>query len=216
MNKTTNNVSNEHRLENTLSTAIAHKIAMIEYDSRDVVEMQNQFPPPYTVEKTHSYPEKLICSNHSLPQRHNAKISKSKISFDQSNIISNLIIQLNSALLVNKVLNIAVKNNIKVISVSGNSSRLFPRNDCESVDFHYNTRDLIKDYAPTTILLYPINTHKRSKKLIFGIYLLDDQDQFICRQFVEFFHESIAPNGCKKLKLPRTCTEFDQLYGFDD
>ena len=114
---------------------------------------------------------------------------------------------------INNVVHIAMyKNiNIEVVETCG-GIRFYPDTDCDSFEFTYSTFDLIQDYAPSKILIYPLNLEPvLFGHYIFGIYLLDKDDNIMCRQFFEVFHEEIAPEGCKKLRIPKTITEFSKL-----
>lgn len=163
------------------------------------------------------FPTNLSNKNIVIPRAWGSDISQSKYMANFLNKIALSIIILNADSFMNKVLNIAISENIDLTLIDDlGGERLFPQTDCESVDFNYDTNNLVQDYAPSRILLYPLSTeHELYDHYMFGIYLLDNEDNFMCRQFFEIFHEDIAPNGCKKLKIPKTTTEFNQLYGFD-
>lgn len=141
-------------------------------------------------------------------------VSESKYVANLTDYISLLYINFHASYFINNIVNIAIDQNINIEVVEVcEGVRFYPDTDCGSVKYTYNTFELIQDYAPSKILLYPLDLEVTLfDHYIFGIYLLDRDDNIMCRQFFEVFHEEIAPEGCKKMRIPKTITEFSKSF----
>lgn len=143
-------------------------------------------------------------------------ISLTKVKSNFLNKVTGLLLISHYQNYANHIFNSAIKSNVDIIIIKGGNDRLFPEIKCDTADFNYSAYDLIQDYGPSRIILYPLsNDVELYNHYMFGMYLLDDKDNFMCRQFIEIFHDDIAPVGCKSLRIPKTSTEFNQLFGLD-
>lgn len=78
---------------------------------------------------------------------------------------------------------------------------------------NYDFTEMLNDHQPAKIILIqPDRNTYLPEGSILGIYLLDRQDNFITKLIIQFIDEKNAPKGCKKLRVPKTVSEFYASY----
>lgn len=85
--------------------------------------------------------------------------------------------------------------------------------NCMTYQSNYDFIEMLHDYQPAKIILIQPNRNTYLLEgSILGIYLLDGQDNFIIKHIIQFIDEKNAPKGCKKLRVPKTVSEFYDSY----
>lgn len=112
-----------------------------------------------------------------------------------------------------ELLNYALSKNITLeIVVNTFRSRLL-KADCISYQSNYDFIEMLQFYQPAQIIYFqPVKMNDLSESCILGIYLLDEKDNFITKLIIQFIDEKNAPKGCKKLRVPKTVSEFYASY----
>ncbi|ENV73256.1 hypothetical protein F946_01146 [Acinetobacter johnsonii ANC 3681] len=68
--------------------------------------------------------------------------------------------------------------------------------------------EMLQDYQPAHILFYPVNSEDVLEgHCAFGIYLIDEDNNFLCKKIIEIFDEKNAPADCKELRIPKRASE---------
>ena len=85
--------------------------------------------------------------------------------------------------------------------------------NCMSYQSNYDFTEILNDYQPAKIIfLQPQRYNGFSECYILGVYLLDEENNFISKFIIQFMDEKNAPKGCKKLRVPKTVSEFYDSY----
>ena len=85
--------------------------------------------------------------------------------------------------------------------------------NCISYQSNYDFTEMLNDYQPAKIIFFePERFAYLSESCVLGIYLLDEENNFITKLIIQFIDEKNAPKGCKKLRVPKTVSEFYDSY----
>lgn len=97
--------------------------------------------------------------------------------------------------------------NITLHIIEGGINSGWPKAKCNHYEKTGSYLEMLQDYQPSHILFYPVHPGDMSSgHCAFGIYLLDEDHNFLCKQIVEIFDEEIAAN-CKNFRIPKRASE---------
>lgn len=88
----------------------------------------------------------------------------------------------------------------------------YPDTNCMHYRDGFDFTEMLDIYQPAKVIyyLYPSIIIEGSRSVI-AIYLLDRDNNFLTKLFIEIIDELVAPKDCKKLKVPKTIREFNNL-----
>jgi len=85
----------------------------------------------------------------------------------------------------------------------------WPDSDC--INFRNGSQywDMLEQYQPSGIILYPVSdSNICNGRSILGVYLLDENHDIVGKLLIEFFDEDLASKRCKRLCVPTSLNEF--------
>ena len=112
-----------------------------------------------------------------------------------------------------QLLDYSIYKDIPLLVIQDMSIPKVLKANCISYQSNYDFTEMLNDYQPAKIIFFePEKYAYLSKSCILGIYLLDEENNFITKLIIQFIDEKNAPKGCKKLRVPKTVSEFYDSY----
>lgn len=158
----------------------------------------------------------------SLNEKENLKLTLKKlgkkekpltIQCDFSNSTTKAYIQYISNKVCEELLDYAMCKDIPLLVIQNMFTPKALKANCISYESNYDFTVMLNDYQPAKIILIqPSRGFYLPEDSILGIYLLDEEDNFITKLIMQFVDEKNAPVGCKKLRVPKTVSEFYASY----
>lgn len=151
-----------------------------------------------------------------IPSKYYGKMSRSckfKVDF-KNEISSNYACFVPLKLLVSLEEIICEKEGVDLLVIQDNSFDYikYPDTNCMHYRDGFDFAEMLDIYQPAKVIYYlsPSIITEGSRSVI-AIYLLDRDDNFLTKLFIEIIDELVAPKDCKKLKVPKTIGEFNNL-----
>lgn len=132
---------------------------------------------------------------------------KGFISNKQEEIASEYI-EYKSQECISEVIDYVTYKKVPTYIIEGGLSSTWPDSDCIHFRSGNQYWDMLEQYQPAGIILYPVSSVDiLMGRSVLGIYLLDEDNLIIGKLLIEFFKEDLAPRGCKKLCVPNSANE---------
>lgn len=136
-----------------------------------------------------------------------------KIMCDFSSSITSTYIKYTADRICEELLDYAMCRDIPLLVIQNEFDRKSLKANCKPYQSNYDFTEMLNDYQPAKIIfLQPERNKYLSERSILGVYLLDEKDKFITKLVIQFIDEKNASKGCKKLRVPKTVSEFYASY----
>lgn len=151
-----------------------------------------------------------------IPSKYYGKMSRScKFKVDlESEVSSNYACFVPLKLLVSLEEIVCEKEDVDLLIIQDNRFDYikYPDTNCMHYRDGFDFSEMLDIYQPAKVIYYlsPSIITEGSRSVI-AIYLLDRDDNFLTKLFIEIIDELVAPKDCKKLKVPKTIREFNNL-----
>jgi len=151
-----------------------------------------------------------------IPSKYCGKMSRSckfKVDFEDE-VSSNYACFVPLKLLVSLEEIVCEKEDVDLLIIQDNSFDYikYPDTNCMHYRDGFDFAEMLDIYQPAKVIYYlPPSIITGGSRSVIAIYLLDRDDNFLTKLFIEIIDELVAPKDSKKLKVPKTIREFNNL-----
>lgn len=192
-----------------LAKVITQKIKSTQVEIREISlrnEIFHEENSIYYYEKIKDFLEKLNVNLKYKPisNKGNEFIFKTNMEDELNQNLINLI----SEICYLNLVEYTEKENAKLHIIESDIHGDWPKAKCIHYAKTNSYLEMLQDYQPSHILFYPVSSNDIVEgHCAFGIYLMDGDYNFLCKQVIEIFDEKIASDDCKNLRIPKRASE---------